>query len=334
MILSRNKLGTPALVLAAATTFVAAACSSGEGAAGTSTPPASDEVSGPTSAAVRVVATTNILADWIENVGGDRVEVFSLLPAGSDPHSYQPGARDVARIAEADLVLSVGLGLEAAWLEELVRNASADESGLVFLGEAVEPIEFMEILDESESAEEHESDHRLLDPHFWFDPLRVKLALDDIATRLSVIDPDGSETYRANAAAYKEQLDELHAWIEQQVGAVPKERRLLVTSHDSFNYFARLYGFEVVGTVIAGTTEADPSAAKIAELVDVVRARGVPAVFGETTASERLANTVAVETGAALVRLYSGSLGPKSSGAETYIDMVRTNVERIVEVLR
>ena len=177
--------------------------------------------------------------------------------------------------------------------------------------------------------------HGTHDPHFWFDPPRVKLAVNDIATRLTALDPANARLYFENAAAYGEQLDELHAWTEEHVAMVPSERRLLVTSHDSLGYFAHLYGFEVVGLVIPSlSTEVEPSAEHIAGVVDVVREHDIPAVFGETTVSERLAKAIADETGAKLVQLYSGSLGEEGSGADTYLGMVRANVERIVEALR
>ena len=363
---------------------------------------------------VSVVTTTNIMADWVSNVAGDNVEVFSLVPIGADPHTFQPGARDVARIAEADLVLSVGLGLEGEWLHDLLENAARDEDAIIEMGELVDPIEFAfghadevellegishivhevedgeispeegieelkELLAEGEEEEEgeHEGEeelpelvhelvekvedgemsaadaieaieelteegedehadhgHGLEDPHFWFDPIRVKIVVNDIAARLSVLDPDGGSTYTANASAYNAKLDELHSWTEQQVEAVAEERRLLVTSHDSFGYFANLYHFEVVGVVLSITTDVEPSAGDLAELVHEVEENNVPAVFGETTVSERLAKAVATESGAELVRLYTGSLGPEDSGAATYIEMVRTNVDRIVQALK
>ena len=365
--------------------------------------------------ALRVVTTTDIMADWVKNIGGEHVEVFSIVPTGADPHSFQPGAQDVAKAAEADLVLSVGLHLEESWLAELLQNASQDPLTIVEVGELIDPIEFaashagevafleaishavheaeegeitkeaaleeikelladaeggeedaehgeeeelaemvsdiisraeageleagdaLEAIKElaSESEEEHEDHgHGEDDPHFWFDPLRVKLAVNDISTRLSALDPERSAVYGANAAAYNARLDQLHAWTEEQVSTVPEERRLLVTSHDSLGYFANLYGFEVVGVILSTTTEVEPSAVDVADLVNAVTTNGVPAVFGETTVSERLAQTVATESGAKLVRLYSGSLGLQGSGAETYIGMVRTNVSRIAEALR
>ena len=365
---------------------------------------------------LQVVTTTNIMADWVENIGGGHIDVSSLLGEGADPHSFQPGARDVTAIADADMVLSVGLGLEGAWLRELLQNAARDPSTIVDFDETIDPIEFgethiedVELLEElshvvheveegeitpedgleeirelleaaegEEEGEDHGEEeeeigamvlelimavddgqmeaeeaieeiehlteegegeheghgHGIFDPHFWFDPLRVKMAVNDIAARLSELDPSRSDDYAANAAAYNARLDELHDWTLEQVAVVPQERRLLVTSHDSFGYFADLYGFEVVGVVLSITTDVEPSAEHIVELVHEVEENGVPVVFGETTVSERLAQTVAQESGASLVRLYSGSLGAGGSGADTYLDMVRTNVDRIVNALK
>ena len=220
-----------------------------------------------------------------------------------------------------------GEGIGAKVLEQI---ADVDE-GHMSAEEAIEEIEHLT----HEGEDEHAGHgHGIHDPHFWFDPLRVKLAVNDIEARLSELDPSRSDDYAANAAAYNAQLDELHKWTLEQVAAVPQDRRLLVTSHDSFGYFADLYGFDVVGVVLSITTDVEPSAEHLGELVHEVREQGVPAVFGETTVSERLAQTVADESGAVLVRLYSGSLGAGGSGADTYLGMVRTNVERIVNALK
>lgn len=363
---------------------------------------------------LQVVTTNNIVADWVRNVGGDSVDVFSLLPVGADPHTYQPGARDVTQIADADLVLSIGLGLEGAWLQELLHNAARDPATVIELGEGIDPIEFAathadevelleglsnivheveegeisaveglveigeliesmameaegddhaeeelpdmvvgllmqaqagtltpeEVIEEiehftEEGEDEHDDHgHELEDPHFWFDPVRVQSAVNDVAGRLGALDPDRASEYLANADAFNRQLTELDAWTMEQVTAVPAERRLLVTSHDSFGYFAIRYGFEVVGVVLSTTTDVEPSPADLAELTHEVEEYNVPAIFGETTVTERLALAVAEESGADLVRLYSGSLGEPGSDADTYISMVRTNVERIVAALR
>ena len=205
------------------------------------------------------------------------------------------------------------------------------EAGQLDADAAIEEIEHLT----EEGEEEHDDHgHGTNDPHFWFDPIRVKLVVNDLAARLSVIDPDGRDIYTSNAAAYNAQLDELHAWTEEQVAIVPGDHRYLVTSHESFGYFAEVYGFEVVGVILSTTTEVEPSPADLVELTHEVEEYGVPAIFGETTVSDRLAESIASESGAELVRLYSGSLGTEGSGAETYLDMVRTNVQRIVDALK
>ena len=364
---------------------------------------------------VNVVTTSNIIADWVSVVGQDRVSVFSLLPPNADPHTFQPGARDVRRIADADLVLSVGLGLEEGWLTELLTNTATDPSSIVELGEGVDPIEFAEshagavailegvshVVDEveekeisaaegleeiaallaegegeehadeeageeelpelvmgimgrvaagelapdeaieaieeltSEREEEHEGHgHGLLDPHFWFDPLRVKEAVNDIAARLSALDPDGSQVYQDNAAAYNQELDTLHAWIEQEVAGLPEEKRKLVTSHDSFQYFAERYGFEVVGAIFPVNIEREPTAQKLAGLVETIEREGVSAIFTEKSQSDRLGRRVAEETGAEVIGgLYTGSLGKPGGEAVSYLEMMRYNIQTIVEAL-
>ena len=277
---------------------------------------------------LEVVTTTDFLADWARNIGGDGVNVFSLLPTGADPHSFQPGSRDVARIAEADIVLSVGLGLEASWLQGLILNASADPSKIMAVGEVIEPIE------NSEEGGEHDGEDAL-DPHFWFDPVRVQQAITHVADRFSAIDQSRGDMYLANASAYNHQLGELHSWIEMEVASIPPDHRFLITSHDSFQYFARRYGFQIVGTVIpATTTESESSPQHLTSIIEAVQEHNLPVIFGETTVSDRLANTIASETGATLVRLHSGNLGQEGSGASTYLDMMRTNVKKIAKALQ
>ena len=305
---------------------------------------------------IEVVTTINIVADWVKRVGGERVDVFPLLPPNADTHTFQPGARDTARVADADLVLTVGLGLESGWLSELIENAARDPESIIELGDAVDPIAFMEMEGHHEEEEEggdhdegdeeeegehdededDEHDHGPLDPHFWFDPNRVKRAVNDIAARLSVMDPDSGDFYRANAEAYNSELDELHTWIQEQVATIPADRRLLVTSHDSFQYFATTYEFEVVAAVFpGGTTEREPSAQEIAELIDEIDEAGAPAVFTETSVSDTLAARIADEVGASIINgLYTGSLSDSGGDAGTYIDLMRYNVATIVEALK
>ncbi len=182
--------------------------------------------------------------------------------------------------------------------------------------------------------DEHGHAHGEHDPHFWFDPTRVQQAVNSIAAHLSGADPANQTFYRENAAAYNRELEELDAWIQQEVAKVPEDHRLLVTSHDAFQYFAVRYGFEVVGAILPFSTEADPSAKELAELVEIIEHEGAPAVFAERSHSDRLARRIAEETGATLVGgLYTGSLGVPGGEADTYIDYMRFNVITIVEAL-
>ena len=189
---------------------------------------------------------------------------------------------------------------------------------------------------EGDDHPEEGHDHGPLDPHFWFDPNRVQRAVNDIASRLSVMDPEAGDFYRSNAEEYNHELDELHDWIVEQVAVIPEDRRQLVTSHDSFQYFAVAYGFEVVGSVFpGGTTESEPSAQEIAELIDEINAAGAPAVFTETSVSDTLAAQIADEVGASIINgLYTGSLSDSGGDAGTYIDLMRYNVATIVEALK
>ena len=310
------------------------------GAAANPKPAAESQSSGLPADKITVVTTSNIVADWVRAVGQERVEVFSLLPPDTDAHTFQPGARDISRVADADLVFSIGLSLEAGWLGELIKNAARDPAGTVALGNAVDPIDFVEISDDDDQAEEGEDehaddDHGPLDPHFWFDPTRVRQAVDVISAQLSTLDPDGQSFYRGNSDSYNRQLDGLHDWIQAQVSLIPEEHRLLITAHDSFRYFAQRYGFKVVGAVFSVTTESEPAAQDLTALIETIEREGARAVFTEKSHSERLARRIAEETGARHVGgLYTGSLGAPGGEADTYLDLMRYNVETIVGALK
>ena len=335
--MARNTLKLIAALTTSLALAFALAC--GGGGAATDTPAqARSQTPGETATeTLKVVSTGNIVADWVRAVGQDRVDVFSLLPPNADPHAFQPGARDISRVADASLVLSVGLSLEAIWLNDLLENAVRDPDAIVALGETVDPIGFAAIFDEHAAGQgEHEGEERgPLDPHFWFDPLRVKQAVSNIAAQLSTLDPAGRTFYQESAAAYNRQLDELDAWIRGEVAKLPQERRLLVTSHDSFRYFAQRYDFEIVGAIMPVTTESEPTAQELSELIETIEREGVLAVFAEKSHSKRLGQRIAEETGAALIGgLYTGSLGEPGGEAGTYLDLMRYNVRTIVEALQ
>ena len=186
---------------------------------------------------------------------------------------------------------------------------------------------------EAEDAHAHEGG---LDPHFWFDPLRVKQAVNDIETLLSELDPANQNFYRDNAYAYNQELDALHTWIQEQSDSLPAERRLLVTSHDAFQYYANRYGYEVVGAVIPSiSTDVEPTAQDLESLIETIEHENAPAVFTERSHSTRFAQLIADATNANLVGgLYTGSLGSPGSDAGTYIGMMRSNTNTIVGALR
>lgn len=274
---------------------------------------------------ILVVTTSNIIANWVSNVGGDRVYVFPLLPIGADPHTYQPGAADVARAAEAQVLFAVGLGLEHAWLTRLLMNASEDPNNVIALGEYVQPL----------PAESGESAEGPLDPHFWWDPLRVKLAIDEIVSSLSKIDQANAASYRTNGSNYAQQLDDLNSRIVALTDLIPLERRKIVSSHETMQYFSQRYGYEAVGSIFPGiSTDREPSAAELGQLAKKIRQLQVDVIFTEPIVTDRLARSIAAETGANVVRLYSDSLGSAKSGADTYVNMMDTDMKLIYEALK
>ena len=367
---------------------------------------------------LRIVTSGSIVADWVRQIGGDHVEVSALVPPGGDMHMFQPGPQDVARVADADMVVMIGMGLEAGWLDQLFEQARADQAVVVSLEEFIDPLPYLpmggaedahgdeegheaghghaedadedhedahghdddedhedghghaEDADEDhEDAHGHDDDedhedghghaeamdddhedheeahgdhedahghheHGSDDPHFWFDPPRVRVAVIALAQAMGAADPEHAAIYAERADRYGHELEELHSWITEQVSMLSAEQRVLVTSHDSFQYFAHLYGFEVVGTIIPSLgTSAEIEAQALARLVDTIKDHGVNAIFTEAL-TDKLAANLAQETGVGVVvRLYTGSLGVAGSGAETYIDMMRHNVETMVQAL-
>lgn len=303
----------------------------------------------------QAVTSTTILQDLVRQVAGDRWTVASLLPAGADPHAYQVTAGDARLLSSAKLVVMVGAGLEPPALDRLIRSVAKGAKLLEVGDEVAVPREELEAQvgeaptheREAETSHGHDEGHHEaaphehghahegdLDPHFWWSVPRTIRAVEVIAETLARLDPAGAEGYRARAAAYTGRLRALDAWIRQRVATIPPERRLLVTNHDALAYLAAEYGFRVVGTVLPGTsTLTEASASETARLAQRLRQLGVRAIFAENTASPVLASQLSREAGVRLVTLYTDSLGPSGSGAETYEGYMRVNIDRIVEAL-
>lgn len=273
---------------------------------------------------LRVLASTSFLADIAQNVAGDRVKVDSLLPFGADPHAYQAAPSDVAKIAESNLLILNGVEYEH-FIESLLENAGG-ERVIVIATDGLTP---------NQMEDEENASQMVGDPHMWLDPNLVITYVENIRDGLIQIDPDGTETYNANAEAYIAQLKNLDAWIVEQLNTIPAERRLLVTNHEAMGYFAERYGFEIVGAVIPSmSTDAGTSAKEMSALIEQIKATGAPAIFLGEVENADLANQIAAETGVKVVdSLYLETL-TDGAPAATYIDMMKHNVTRIVEGLK
>lgn len=272
-----------------------------------------------------VIATLSFLADIAQHVASDRLRVSSLLPAGVDPHSYEPTPADVAKVADCEVLIINGAGLEA-FLDKLLRSVGGERLVIEASAGLVSRTTKEDETVAHEEAHKHESD-----PHFWLDPNLAIRYVENIRDGLSQADPQGASLYAANATAYIAQLQELDTWIRAQVAQIPPERRLLVTNHESLGYFADRYGFRLVGTIIPSvSTGASPSAQQLARLVEAIKESGAPAIFLETGSNPQLAQQLAQETGVRVITdLYTHSPGAEGG----YLEMMRHNVRLIVEGL-
>ncbi|NJN44579.1 MAG: zinc ABC transporter substrate-binding protein [Anaerolineae bacterium] len=285
---------------------------------------------------LRVVATTSIIGDVVSQVGGEAIDLVTLMGPGIDPHSYQPGAQDLTVVENAHVIFINGWDLEEALVGDLTTIGRGVP--VIPISAGISPIGFDEHTHEENHAAGEER-HIGVDPHVWFNVENVKQWVKNTEFVLSTLDPANSENYSINAQQYLGALETLEKYIEEQLTYIPPENRILVTNHDSFGYFAEAYGFEVLGTVIpAASTLAEPSAADLAELIQAMEDHHICNLFTEITVSDTLAQTVAGEldncSEVEVISLYTGAVGPVGSGAENYIAMFRTNVDKIVEGLR
>ncbi len=284
--------------------------------------------------AIRVVTGMAITQDFVRRVGGDHVEAFSIVPAGADPHTYQPTPRDVQALQGARLAVWNGLGLDET-AADLVAEQGLPDLTVVVLSEGIAPLAEDDHDHEAEAheeADEHGHAQAGGNPHLWLDPAYAVRYVERIRDALVEVDPANAEAYQANAAAYVDEINALDAWAQGEIATIPAERRKLVTFHDAFPYFAEAYGFELVGVVLENP-DAEPGSREMADVVRTIKEEGVPAVFTEPQFNAELADTIAREAGVEVYELYSDTL-VKDEAAETYEAMMRTNVDRISEALR
>lgn len=278
---------------------------------------------------LNVVATTSIIADLMETIGGEKVSVEGLMGPGVDPHYYQPSTSDVNAMSEADIVAYNGLMLEGGFVEAFEQ---LDERG-VFTIVMADALNEGELLDPEEDEEDLE-----YDPHIWFSVSHWETITTYVADQLSEKDPDNEDYYQENAEAYLVELGELRTYIEERIEEVPEQSRYLVTAHDAFQYFGEEFNFEVVG--LQGlNTQTEAGTGDISQLADFLVDNEINAVFVESSVSPRNIEALIEAAGSRghevvnAGELYSDALGSEEDGAETYIKMYRANIDTIVDGL-
>ncbi|MBR0810301.1 MULTISPECIES: metal ABC transporter substrate-binding protein [Bradyrhizobium] len=274
-------------------------------------------IASPLQAAERlnVVASFSILADFVRNVGGNRINLTTLVGADGDVHVYTPAPADAKRVAQAKLVIVNGLGLEG-WLPRLVQS-SGSKARVVTASAGIVPLKL----------------GSAADPHAWQSVPNAKVYVTDIANALSAAAPDDADVFRAQAKAYLERLDTLDREIREAIARIPPERRKVISTHDAFGYFSAEYGIQFVAP-LGVSTETEPSARDIAAIIGQIRAQRIPAVFLENISDDRLIRRIAAETGAKVGgTLISDSLTGEKGPAPTYIDMVRHNIKALTSAL-
>ncbi len=277
---------------------------------------------------VKVTATVSMVADLVKNVGGDRVTVQGLMGPGVDPHLYKPTPSDLNKLQNADVVFYAGLLLEGKMQDTFARMARRKK----FVYAVSEGIPEKSLLEPPEFAGHY-------DPHIWFDPPLWAKCADIVATGLAEFDPAGKAYYQQQARAYQKKLTDLHRWASKRVSELPKEKRILVTSHDAFNYFGRAYEFQVVGLQgVSTVTEA--GLADMTKLVEFIKAKKVSAIFVESSVPHNTINRISQDAGVKIGgELFSdamGTPGDMENGYDlgTYEGMIRHNINTVVDALK
>ena len=264
---------------------------------------------------LNVVASFSILGDFVRNVGGDRLNLTTLVGADGDVHVYTPAPGDAKRIAEAKLVIVNGLGLEG-WLPRLVQS-SGSKAQIVTASAGITLLKL----------------GSAADPHAWQSVPNAKVYVTDIANALAAADPEDAEFFRTQSRAYLEKLETLDREVREAVAKIPPERRKVISTHDAFGYFAAEYGIQFIAP-LGVSTETEPSARDIASIIGQIRAQKIPAVFLENISDDRLIRRIAAETGAKVGgTLISDGLTGENGPAPTYIDMVRHNIKALTSAL-
>ena len=288
---------------------------------------------------LKVASLSTVLTDIAKNVGGERVEITQIVKPGVDPHIYEPTAGDIRQISGSRIVLASGLGFEG-YLEKLETRVGKGPE-FVVAGDVIKPIYVNEEDAHDDAGDGHDHGHhhqgpvangKLADPHWWHSVKNAEAVTFRIRDAFIAADPAGREVYEAGAKAYNQKLENLSRWIRLQLARLPKNKRILVTSHDALGYFADDHGFEV--RPVQGISTADqPSSIKVRQLIKDINGEGVRAIFAENIENPKVLQQITKETGARLGGvLYADGLG--TGGAGTYEGMMRHNVTTIVTALQ
>ncbi len=268
---------------------------------------------------VKLVATFSILADLVKNVGGDRVEIASLVPPNGDTHVYAASPADTKRLADAKVVFTNGLGFEG-WIPRLVKASGTDAAVVV----ATKGIKMLKMEEEGRTQ---------TDPHAWQSVANAKLYVANIRNALVAADPAGKAAYESNATAYLAKLDALETDVRGQVARIPADRRRIITTHDAFGYFKAAYGVDFIAPQ-GVSTESEASARDVAKIIAQIRKQKIPAVFLENITNPKLLERIAAETRAKIGgTLYSDALTDEKGAAPTYIDMMKHNIRTLSAAL-
>lgn len=269
-----------------------------------------------------VVATFSILADMVQNVGGDRIALATLVGRNADAHVYAPSAADARTLSNAKVVFANGLGYEG-WINRLIK-ASGTKAAVIVASKGVSP---------RRGGHTHGDAHDNADPHAWQSAANAKIYVGNIRDALIAADPAAKAVYEANASVYLAKLDALDKAVRAAVERIPAERRRVITAHDAFGYFKDAYGIDFIAPQ-GVSTESEVSARDLARIITQIKRQKIPAVFLENIMDQRLAKRIADETGAKIGgTLFSDALTEETGNAPTYIDMIRHNISALAEAL-
>jgi ABC-type Zn uptake system ZnuABC Zn-binding protein ZnuA len=267
---------------------------------------------------LKVVSSASIFQDMAKTIGEEKIESYSIVPIGGDPHIYEPRPSDASLVESADLILVNGFNFEG-WITELIEN-SGTKAQVVTITKGVKPI----------ASATYKNAY---DPHAWMDGFYGQLYIENITKALQDMDPENKTFYAKNAEKYINELKDLHQYIENEIEKIPKGSRILITSHDAFSYYGDRYGIQV-SPIMGISTDAEAQTSDISRVSRIIKESGVPAVFIESTINPKLLKQIAEDNGVNIGgELFSDSIGEENSEANSYLNMLRHNTDVIVGAL-